>query len=100
MAVIEADLLPARADAQAGFAWSRGHVVRRWRHLLHAERDARIRCPRTGRRHWDGTTPLLLPTGGSAVPARRPSGSTHRCGCMRAAAANASPCRDVAIRMR
>jgi len=61
IAVIEADLLPARADTQACFAWS-GARIRRWRHLLHAE-AMRDPLPAQWSQAWDGTTPLLLPTG-------------------------------------
>ena len=59
--VIGAQLLPARADARAQFAWS-GAVIRRWRDLLHAERD-QAPLPADWRAAWDGTRPLVLPGG-------------------------------------
>ncbi|GAB2652562.1 tRNA lysidine(34) synthetase TilS [Arenimonas aestuarii] len=58
---IESDLLAARPDAGACFAWS-GAVVRRWRDLLHAgpdlpPLDANFSVA------WSGREPLVLPTG-------------------------------------
>lgn len=62
VARIEAELLPARADAQAEFAWN-GAVVSAWRDLLHAQ-EQRAPLPREWRAHWDGRAPLALPGGG------------------------------------
>jgi tRNA(Ile)-lysidine synthase len=59
---IEADLLPAAADDDARFAWS-GAEVRRWRNLLHADRQ-RPPLPAGWRCAWDGTATLALPCGG------------------------------------
>ena len=61
IARIESDLLPARSDAEACFAWS-GARVRRWRAMLHAEliRDP---LPTDWSQAWDGATPMCLPTG-------------------------------------
>ena len=63
VARIDAQLLDARADAQAEFVWQ-GAVVRRWRGLLHAERTRRI-LPADWHADWDGTTLLALPDGGT-----------------------------------
>lgn len=60
---IEAELLHAAADADARFAWS-GAVVRRWRNLLHADRQ-RPALPAGWQCEWDGTTMLALPHGGT-----------------------------------
>ena len=65
VAHIEAQLLDARADAQATFAWQ-GAVVRRWRDLLHAER-LRPALPDGWQTEWDGAAPCLLPDGGRLV---------------------------------
>jgi len=62
VARIDAHLLDARADAQAEFAWH-GAVVRRWRGLLHAERQ-RPALPDDWQVDWDGAAPLVLPDGG------------------------------------
>ncbi|MFT3806787.1 tRNA lysidine(34) synthetase TilS [Arenimonas sp.] len=61
VATLEHQLLPAAPDAQAECHWA-GHVIRRWRDLLHAEPQSdglalRWSC------HWDGVDPLPLPTG-------------------------------------
>lgn len=58
---IGAELLPARADARAEFAWS-GAVIRRWRDLLHAGRPLPA-LPAGFHAHWDGTGILALPGG-------------------------------------
>ncbi|MDR1076482.1 MAG: tRNA lysidine(34) synthetase TilS [Xanthomonadaceae bacterium] len=58
---IESDLLRARADASAGFAWS-GASIRRWRDQLHADWDRPPTSP-TWKTQWDGRTPLQLPDG-------------------------------------
>ncbi len=63
IARIDADLLGARADAQAEFAWH-GAIVRRWRGLLHAERQ-RPALPDEWQADWDGAARLALPDGGS-----------------------------------
>lgn len=59
---IEYDLLQARSDARATFAWS-GARVRRWRECLHADRD-RAPLPADWSASWDGRSPLDLPDGG------------------------------------
>lgn len=58
---IEAQLLDARADAEAAFEWH-GAVVRGWRDLLHADWQ---RAPLLAdwRCEWDGNVPLALPDG-------------------------------------
>lgn len=63
VAQIEAQLLDARSDAQAEFAWQ-GAIIRRWRGLLHAE-WLRPALPETWQTVWDGATPLALPDGGT-----------------------------------
>lgn len=62
VARIDQDLLTARADAQARFAWQ-GVVVTRWRDLLHAGRQ-RAPLPQDWRMDWDGRRPAALPDGG------------------------------------
>jgi tRNA(Ile)-lysidine synthase len=62
VARIERELLPARADAQAQFAWN-GAVVRAWRDVLHAQ-HLRPPLPDDWRTGWDGRAPLALPGGG------------------------------------
>lgn len=59
---IEHDLLTARADAQARFAWQ-GVAVTRWRDLLHAGRQY-APLPADWRTKWDGRGPARLPDGG------------------------------------
>ncbi|MGH8078592.1 MAG: tRNA lysidine(34) synthetase TilS, partial [Lysobacter sp.] len=59
---IETDLLAARNDAAATFAW-RGTAVTRWRDLLHAGRQ-RTPLPPDWRSAWDGGRPATLPDGG------------------------------------
>jgi tRNA(Ile)-lysidine synthase len=56
-----AELLPARPDARAEFAWS-GAVIRRWRDLLHAGRPLPP-LPADFSADWDGRGPLALPGG-------------------------------------
>ena len=63
IAHIEADLLQARADAEARFQWAGARIVR-WRHLLHAD-TRREPLPADWTRDWDGREPLVLPTGDS-----------------------------------
>ncbi|WP_407351933.1 tRNA lysidine(34) synthetase TilS [Luteimonas sp. R10] len=71
VARIEADLLQAGTDGSPAFAWS-GAVVRRWRGLLHAERQ-RPPLPADFRVAWDGGAPLPLPTGDTlALVGREP----------------------------
>lgn len=72
VAAIDADLLAARPDARAAFAWH-GAVVRRWRGLLHAGRSLPIHLDGY-RARWDGHAPLPLPTGDtlSLVPSTSP----------------------------
>lgn len=61
LAAIERDLLNARADAAAQFAWH-GACVRSWRDRLHAERDL-APWPADWQAQWDGRAPLTLPDG-------------------------------------
>lgn len=61
IATIETQLLLAAAHADAEFCWA-GHVLRRWRDLLHAE-PASPALPKDWSRDWDGAVPLALPTG-------------------------------------
>ncbi|MDY0021490.1 tRNA lysidine(34) synthetase TilS [Arenimonas caeni] len=60
-ATIGAELLPARPDASARFAWS-GAVIHRWRDLLHAAPE-RPALPADWSAQWSGESPLALPTG-------------------------------------
>lgn len=62
VARIEADLITAAANTEAAFAWS-GAVVRRWRGLLHAQRQ-QAALPEDWEAEWDGRAPLALPGGG------------------------------------
>jgi len=59
---IEDELLHARIDAEASFAWAGARVLR-WRDFLHA--DA-LRAPLSPEweTEWDGRDPLALPDGG------------------------------------
>jgi tRNA(Ile)-lysidine synthase len=59
---IERELLAARDDAEAEFAWS-GAVIRAWRDLLHAQTQSEA-LPSDWRTPWDGRAPLALPGGG------------------------------------
>jgi tRNA(Ile)-lysidine synthase len=61
VAHIESDLLHARIDASATFAW-RDAVIHRWRDLLHAQRQ-RTPLDMEWQETWDGHKPLLLPNG-------------------------------------
>ncbi|UYB50959.1 tRNA lysidine(34) synthetase TilS [Xanthomonas sp. AM6] len=61
LAAIERDLLHARADASAQFAWH-GATLRCWRDALYAERDPPP-LPADWHAHWDGRAPLALPDG-------------------------------------
>ncbi len=67
---LASELLPARPDARAQYAWS-GAVIHRWRNLLHAGRP-QTPLPRDWSIAWDGTQPLPLPGGGQLqlLPAR------------------------------
>jgi tRNA(Ile)-lysidine synthase len=65
LARIEADLLHARPDSGAAFAWS-GAVVRAWHAALHAE-HASMPLPGDWTADWDGAAPLELPGGGHLV---------------------------------
>lgn len=58
---IASELLTARPDARARFAWS-GGVVERWRDLLHAG-PAPLPWPEEWAIDWDGRAPLALPDG-------------------------------------
>lgn len=60
-ATISAELLPARPDARAAFAWS-GAVIHRWRDLLHAGRQP-APWPDEWAATWDGRHALDLPGG-------------------------------------
>ena len=62
---IESDLLDARPDAAAAFAWA-GARVRRWRGLLHADHE-RAPLPADWRVGWDGRDTLHLPDGDALV---------------------------------
>lgn len=86
-AVIESDLLAARADADAQYRWA-GAVLWRWRDLLHAERE-QTALPADWRCAWSGAEPLLLPTGDQLA---------FRQGSATATAAPASGCFTVATR--
>jgi tRNA(Ile)-lysidine synthase len=61
VAHIESDLLHARIDASATFAW-RDAVIHRWRDLLHAQRQ-RTPLDVDWQELWDGRQPLQLPNG-------------------------------------
>ncbi|GAB3090919.1 tRNA lysidine(34) synthetase TilS [Lysobacter terrae] len=61
VARIEADLLPARADAEPCFQWQDAQI-RAWRDLLHAARVRPV-LPSSWRQAWDGAVPLALPDG-------------------------------------
>lgn len=60
---IERDLLHARRDGDAAFAWG-GAQVRRWRDRLHAG-AVHAPLPHGWTRDWDGAAPLALPDGAS-----------------------------------
>lgn len=62
-ASIERELLAARQDATARFAWS-GAVMHRWRDLLHAGPDC-APLPPDWSTEWAGEAPLPLPGGGT-----------------------------------
>ena len=62
IARIEAELLPARADACARYAWH-GAEVRAWRDGLHAG-SSPAALPPDWRARWDGKAALQLPSGG------------------------------------
>lgn len=70
-ATIARELLEARPDASAAFAWS-GAVMHRWRDLLHAGHE-RAPLPADWSAEWTGETPLALPTGDTLAldPPRR-----------------------------
>ncbi|MGN6512292.1 MAG: tRNA lysidine(34) synthetase TilS [Lysobacteraceae bacterium] len=61
LAAVERELLPARADADARFAWA-GAELRKWRACLHAD-WRRPPLPAGWEAEWDGRAPLALPTG-------------------------------------
>ena len=61
VARIEHELLPAACDAHARFDWD-GARVQHWRGLLHAD-AIRASLPTDWSECWDGSAPLLLPTG-------------------------------------
>lgn len=63
VARIEHEVLDARDDADARFAWH-GASVRRWRDLLYADRQ-RAALPGELHIEWNGETPALLPDGSS-----------------------------------
>lgn len=62
IAGIEHDLIEAAPDSEAAFAWSDA-VVRRWRDILHADRQYPA-LPKDWTSEWDGRVPLDLPGGG------------------------------------
>lgn len=62
VARVEHDLLHARPDADACFAWA-GARIDAWRDRLHAGRDVPALPPDLCIA-WDGTAPLVLPDGG------------------------------------
>lgn len=62
VAQIERELLTARDDAEAEFAWH-GATIRAWRDLLHAQIQSAA-LPSDWRTPWDGRAPLALPGGG------------------------------------
>lgn len=61
IAAVEHELLTARHDAQAGFAWH-GARIRRWREALYAYVDP-TPLPAAWEATWDGRAPLRLPDG-------------------------------------
>lgn len=61
IARLESILLAPAGDTVPEFAWA-GAVVRRWRNQLHASRP-RAALPPRYQAWWDGSAPLLLPTG-------------------------------------
>lgn len=63
VAQVERDLLEARADAQATFAWQDARIEA-WGEILHAQRQ-RAPLPADWRSAWDGREPLALPDGGT-----------------------------------
>lgn len=63
VARIENDLLTAASDSEAAFAWA-GAVIRRWRDLLHADRQYPV-LPERWEAEWDGRAALDLPGGGT-----------------------------------
>lgn len=65
VAQLDAQLLGARADADARFAWA-GAELRRWRRLLHAG-PVRPPLPVDWQAWWDGSERLRLPTGDALV---------------------------------
>ena len=61
IARIEAEVLPARDDADPRFRWQDAEI-RAWRDLVHAGRT-RMPLPNDWSGEWEGTAPLLLPDG-------------------------------------
>jgi tRNA(Ile)-lysidine synthase len=61
LAVVHDEVVLARPDSRAEYAWS-GAVIRRWRDGLFAGRPLPP-LPKDWRVHWDGRAPLALPTG-------------------------------------
>jgi tRNA(Ile)-lysidine synthase len=64
-ALVDVELLHARADAQPEYRWA-GWRLQRWRGLLHVEALATA-VPRPFAFAWDGRTPLQLPGGELAL---------------------------------
>ena len=65
IARIEADVLPARPDADPLFQWrdiAQQAQIRAWRDLLHASL-ATAPLPQSWRQQWNGKAPLALPDG-------------------------------------
>lgn len=80
---VEADLLIGASDGEAEFRWQ-GVVLRRWRDLLHVERDAAA-LPPDWQLSWDSHQMITLPTGDelsldSTHPWRHPIRITARQG--------------------
>jgi tRNA(Ile)-lysidine synthase len=71
LAVIESELLPARADARAQYRWA-GAVLWRWRDLLHAQGE-RPALALDWTCEWNGVQALALPDGDQL--AFRPGGA-------------------------
>lgn len=93
VARIERELLHARPDAAACFAWA-GACVRCWRGLLHAQ-AAHAPLPADWSAQWDGTTALELP-GGGRLRLEPAAGATHGAPCD-AATAPRQPRNDPAL---
>jgi len=67
-ALVDAELLHGRADAQPEYRWA-GWRLLRWRGLLHVEALATA-APQAFTCEWDGRAPLQLPGGELAIAGR------------------------------